>query len=79
MDQSHAKGGSAVPDLAQEKLPHGVEDAVPDAVHDTGSSKSHATGKTEVPEILQRAVPEKVEKMLPNAIHDTSTGGVDTV
>ena len=79
MDQSHAQGDSAVPQKAQEKLPKGVEDAVPDAVHDTGSSKSHATGNSYVPEAIQKAVPKKVEEVLPNAIHDTSPGGVDTV
>ncbi|MCJ1257712.1 hypothetical protein MMC24_005538 [Lignoscripta atroalba] len=73
-DQSHAVGGSVVPDKAQEKLPKGVEDNVPNALHDTGDSgsKSHATGDSKVPKPLQEAVPKSVEKALPNAIHDTS-------
>lgn len=79
MDQSHATGASVVPGKAQEKLPKGVEDAVPDAVHDTGASKSHATGDSIVPEAIQKAVPEGLEKALPDAIHDTSTGGVSSV
>ena len=81
MDQSHATGGSAVPNKAQEKLPRGVEETVPNTVHDTGStgSKSHATGDSIVPKPLQEAVPKKVEEVLPNKIHDTSPGGVDTV
>ncbi|KAJ9623206.1 hypothetical protein H2203_006143 [Taxawa tesnikishii (nom. ined.)] len=73
-DQSHASGGSHVPEKAQEKLPKGVEDNVPNQIHDTGSSgsKSHATGDSKVPKVLQEAVPKKVEEALPNAIHDTS-------
>jgi len=79
MDQSHAQGDSIVPDKAQQKLPKGVEDGVPDAIHDTGSSKSHATGDSKVPEAVQKAVPEGLEKALPNAIHDTSKGGIHSV
>jgi len=79
MDKSHATGDSVVPGKAQEKLPKGVEDGVPDAIHDTGSSKSHATGDSVVPEAVQKAVPKKLEEALPNAIHDTSTGGVHSV
>lgn len=65
---------NAVPDTAQEKLPKGVEDAVPNKVHDTGSEagKSHATGDSKVPHVLQQAVPKKVEEALPDSIHDTS-------
>jgi len=38
-NKSHAKGGgeaSIVPQKLQEKLPEGVERAVPNALHDTG-------------------------------------------
>ena len=69
---SHATGDSKVPQAAQEKLPKGVEESVPDSLHDTGSSKSHATGDSIVPEPIQKAVPKKLEEVLPNAIHDTS-------
>jgi hypothetical protein len=79
MDQSHATGDSVVPGKAQEKLPKGVEDGVPDAIHDTGSSKSHATGDSIVPQGIQKAVPEGLEKALPDSIHDTSKGGVHSV
>lgn len=79
MDKSHAVGGSFVPEKAQEKLPQGVEESVPDTIHDTDSSKSHATGSSIVPEAVQKAVPKGVEEVLPNKIHDTSPGGVDTV
>ncbi len=79
MDQSHATGDSVVPGKAQEKLPKGVEDGVPDAIHDTGSSKSHATGDSMVPKGIQKAVPEGLEKALPDSIHDTSKGGIHSV
>lgn len=71
---SHATGDSYVPQAAQDKLPREVEENVPNAVHDTGStgSKSHATGDSKVPKVLQDAVPESVEKALPDSIHDTS-------
>ena len=80
-NQSHAVGGSVVPEIAQEKLPQGVEENVPNTVHDTGStgSKSHATGDSKVPLPVQEAVPKKLEEILPNKIHDTSPGGVATV
>lgn len=63
-----------VPDKAQEKLPQGVEENVPNQLHDTGSSgaKSHATGDSKVPKAVQEAVPKGLEKALPNKIHDTS-------
>ena len=70
-----------VPATAQEKLPQGVEENVPNTIHDTGSagSKSHATGDSKVPMAVQEAVPKKLEEVLPNKIHDTSPGGIDTV
>ncbi|CZT01803.1 uncharacterized protein RAG0_09241 [Rhynchosporium agropyri] len=73
-NQSHATGGSVVPNKAQEKLPKGVEESVPNSVHDTGSQgrQSHATGDSVVPEKLQEILPESVERAVPNAIHDTS-------
>ncbi|KAI9873074.1 MAG: hypothetical protein M1830_000859, partial [Pleopsidium flavum] len=75
---SHATGGSKVPQTAQDKLPQGVEENVPNTIHDTGSSgaKSHAVGDSKVPKAVQEAVPEKLERALPNAIHDT---GIDVV
>ena len=64
-----------VPGKAQEKLPAGVENAVPDSIHDTGSdnskSKSHATGESKVPEAIQKAAPKGLEKALPESIHPT--------
>lgn len=71
--KSHTTGDSIVPEKAQEVLPQGVEESVPNKLHDTGSSgaKSHATGQSYVPEALQQVVPEKVERAIPNAIHDT--------
>ncbi|KAL8822513.1 MAG: hypothetical protein Q9191_006752 [Dirinaria sp. TL-2023a] len=79
-DRSHAVGDSVVPEKAQEKLPRGVEENVPNTIHDTGStgSKSHATGDSKVPKAVQEAVPKKLEEVLPNKIHDTSPGGVAT-
>lgn len=74
--KSHASGDSVVPDKVQEQAPKGVEDKLPNAVHDTGNSdsttKSHATGDSIVPESVQKVVPQGVEEALPNAIHDTS-------
>ena len=58
--------------LTEDKLPKGVEESVPDSVHDTGSSKSHATGDSIVPKAVQEAVPKGLEEALPNKIHDTS-------
>jgi hypothetical protein len=89
-NQSHATGQSVgmlnlsswllvfwqrpVPDKAQEKVPKGVEESLPNSVHDTGSQgrKSHATGDSVVPEKLQEILPESVERAVPDAIHDTS-------
>lgn len=63
-----------MPQKAQEKLPKGVEEAVPNSVHDTGSQGrvSHATGDSVVPKKIQEIVPESVERALPDSIHDTS-------
>jgi hypothetical protein len=63
-----------VPNKAQEKLPKGVEESVPNAVHDTGSQGrvSHATGDSKVPKKVQEIVPEGLERALPDKIHDTS-------
>lgn len=73
---SHA-GHSNVPEGIQKAAPKGVEDSLPDSVHDTGSNKdtgkvSHATGDSKVPQALQEALPESVERAVPDAIHDTS-------
>ncbi|KAK4985435.1 hypothetical protein LTR66_001851 [Elasticomyces elasticus] len=80
MSNSHAVGDSKVPETIQDKAPKGLEESLPNAVHDTGSDtgrKSHAVkdaaGNTDskVPEALQKAVPEKLEKVLPDSIHNT--------
>ncbi|QDS72618.1 hypothetical protein FKW77_002141 [Venturia effusa] len=77
---SHATdpNASKVPETVQQKVPKGVEDALPDSVHptppgnDAGKGVSHATGKSIVPQKLQEKLPEKVERAVPNFIHDTS-------
>ena len=61
-----------VPEKAQEKLPKGVEQAVPDTVHDTNSSKDHSTGHSYVPKPVAESLPKGVEEAVPDAIHDTS-------
>ncbi|KAI1609737.1 hypothetical protein EDD37DRAFT_665296 [Exophiala viscosa] len=71
-DKSHATGDSIVPEKAQEVLPKGVEQSVPDSVHDTDSSVSHATGESMVPEAIQKAAPEGLEKALPESVHPTN-------
>ncbi|KAI4145102.1 MAG: hypothetical protein L6R39_003940 [Caloplaca ligustica] len=72
--RSHAVGDSIVPQKLQEKLPEGVEKAVPNAIHDTGPSnaKSHATGDSAVPEPMQKAVPKGAEEALPDKVHPTN-------
>lgn len=72
---SHA-GNSSVPESIQRKAPAGLEDQLPDSVHDTGSNSktgkiSHATGDSKVPLSVQEALPASIEKIVPNAIHDT--------
>jgi hypothetical protein len=67
---SHAKPGdsSIVPGMLE------AEHALPDAIHDTGSSgsKSQAkVGASILPETVQNIVPEKVERTVPNIIHNT--------
>jgi len=77
---SHATdpNDSKVPHKVQQKVPQGVEDSLPDSIHptpagqDAGKGVSHATGKSIVPQKLQEVLPEKVERAVPNAIHDTS-------
>lgn len=75
---SHATdpNASKVPGSVQQKVPKGVEDALPDKIHptegDAGKGVSHATGKSIVPQKLQEKLPEKIERAVPNAIHDTS-------
>ncbi|KAF2109417.1 hypothetical protein BDV96DRAFT_651855 [Lophiotrema nucula] len=76
---SHAKD-SQVPDSIQQKAPQGLEESLPNSVHDTGSSgksdstnKSHAVGDSIVPQKLQEKLPAGVEKAVPNAIHDTGS------
>lgn len=73
-NMSHAVGDSVVPQKLQEKLPKGVEEAVPNKLHDTGadtSGASHKTGDSYVPGVLQETVPTKVEEVLPEKIHPT--------
>jgi hypothetical protein len=72
--ESHATGKSIVPDALQKAVPKAVEDALPNNIHDTGSTglKSHAkAGGSILPETVQQMVPESVERMVPNSIHDT--------
>lgn len=66
-----------VPEKAQEQLPKGVEQSVPDSVHDTNSSVSHATGDSVVPESIQKAAPAGLEKVLPESIHPTKGSNID--
>ncbi|KAK0282462.1 hypothetical protein LTR35_006929 [Friedmanniomyces endolithicus] len=74
-DKSHAKdpqSGSVVPQAAQEKLPKGVEQAVPDSLHDTGSSKDISGGDSIVPKAVAESLPKGVQEAVPDAIHNTS-------
>ncbi|KAJ9648460.1 hypothetical protein H2201_000796 [Coniosporium apollinis] len=73
---SHATGDSKVPDTIQDKAPKGLEESLPNSVHDTGDQgrKTHALGDGEdskVPKPIQKIVPEKLERALPNKIHNT--------
>ncbi|KAL4925845.1 uncharacterized protein BDV17DRAFT_294111 [Aspergillus undulatus] len=74
---SHATGGSKVPGKVQEKAPQGLEESLPNKLHDTGSGtgrKTHALNEGEdsmVPKGIQKAVPEALERALPNKIHNT--------
>ncbi|PSN63053.1 hypothetical protein BS50DRAFT_576876 [Corynespora cassiicola Philippines] len=85
---THAQGETHVPGKVQQKAPTGLEESLPNKVHDTGSDQggntsgrqTHAKeegGASVVPKPIQRAVPEKLERVLPNAIHNTGdTGGL---
>ncbi|KAF2132994.1 hypothetical protein P153DRAFT_283390 [Dothidotthia symphoricarpi CBS 119687] len=84
---SHAAGDSKVPHSIQQKAPQGLEENLPNSIHDTGSSKhgpqtnvSHAKGggaASIVPQKIQEKLPESIERAVPNAIHDTGdTGGM---
>jgi hypothetical protein len=74
---SHAVGDSKVPHKAQEAVPQGLEESLPNKVHDTGSNTGRQThakdggAASKVPLGIQKAVPEKLERALPNSIHDT--------
>ncbi|KAJ4345443.1 uncharacterized protein N0V89_011573 [Didymosphaeria variabile] len=78
---SHATGGSKVPDTVQQKAPQGLEESLPNKVHDTGSGTGRQTHAKDggdasiVPKPLQKAVPEKLERALPDSIHDTGDHG----
>ncbi|KAG9513334.1 hypothetical protein KCV07_g8832, partial [Aureobasidium melanogenum] len=72
-DQSHATGGSKVPETVQQNAPKEVENALPNSVHPTGSqSQSHATGPSMVPEAIQNVAPKGLEEALPESIHPTN-------
>ncbi|KAF2200411.1 hypothetical protein GQ43DRAFT_373921 [Delitschia confertaspora ATCC 74209] len=78
---SHATGDSKVPGKIQQAAPQGLEESLPNKVHDTGSGtgrQTHALNDGEdsiVPKPIQKAVPEKLERVLPNAIHNTGDEG----
>ncbi|OCL12070.1 hypothetical protein AOQ84DRAFT_312819 [Glonium stellatum] len=78
---SHATGDSKVPGKVQEKAPQGLEESLPNKLHDTGSGTGRQTHAKDggnasiVPKGIQKAVPEKLERALPNAIHDTGDEG----
>jgi len=58
----------AVPQAAQEKLPKGVEQAVPDSLHDTGSSKDISGGDSIVPKAVAESLPKGVQEAVPDAM-----------
>ncbi|KAL4912105.1 hypothetical protein BDW62DRAFT_206774 [Aspergillus aurantiobrunneus] len=74
---SHAAGGSKVPQAVQDKAPQGLEESLPNKMHDTGSGtgrQTHALNEGEesmLPKGVQKAAPEKLERALPNKIHNT--------
>ncbi|KAF1996280.1 hypothetical protein P154DRAFT_525707 [Amniculicola lignicola CBS 123094] len=78
---SHAQGDSKVPDSIQKKAPQGLEESLPNKVHETGSTTTDTSSRqthakdggaaSKVPLPIQKAVPEKLERALPNSIHDT--------
>ncbi|KAL1306115.1 hypothetical protein AAFC00_004231 [Neodothiora populina] len=83
-NQSHAVdpvNSSKVPGKVQEKVPAGVEKALPNSVHDTGAGSdkaaqssggvSHATGPSKVPQKIQEIAPKGLEDALPEKIHPT--------
>ncbi|KAK4499691.1 hypothetical protein PRZ48_010209 [Zasmidium cellare] len=65
---------SKVPYKAQAKVPAGVEDKLPNNLHDTGNpdKDSHDKGHSFVPKKVAEALPTKVEQKVPDAVHDTS-------
>ncbi|WVR04213.1 hypothetical protein IAU60_001213 [Kwoniella sp. DSM 27419] len=78
-DRSHATdpvNESIVPGAVQKAAPQGLEENLPNSVHNTNPAAnehvSHSTGHSIVPEAIQKAVPEGLERALPDAIHDTS-------
>ncbi|KAF5243362.1 hypothetical protein FAUST_2931 [Fusarium austroamericanum] len=83
---SHSTGPSKVPEGIARHAPKGLEEALPDSIHPTGTfpgqstNKSHAkdSGNTsKIPQKLQEKLPESIEREVPNAIHDTGdTSGV---
>ena len=78
-DRSHAvdsQGQSVVPNAVQKNAPKGLEDTLPNSVHNTDPTAdgpvSHATGPSLVPEAIQKIAPEGLEKALPESIHPTN-------
>ncbi|ORX35543.1 hypothetical protein BD324DRAFT_652094 [Kockovaella imperatae] len=68
---------SKVPYGVQNAAPKGLEEALPDSVHNTDPTKdnkniSHATGPSKVPGAIQKAAPEGLERALPESIHPTN-------
>ncbi|KAF1975682.1 hypothetical protein BU23DRAFT_457683, partial [Bimuria novae-zelandiae CBS 107.79] len=78
---SHATGDSKVPDSVQHKASQGLEESLPNKVHDTGSDTGRTTHAKDggdasiVPKGLQKVAPEKLERVLPDSIHDTGDHG----
>ncbi|KAL3473443.1 hypothetical protein BJX99DRAFT_233729 [Aspergillus californicus] len=74
---SHATGDSKVPKGVQDRAPQGLEESLPNKVHDTGAGtgrQTHALNDGDdsiVPKGIQKAVPEGLERALPNKIHNT--------
>ncbi|RGP77012.1 hypothetical protein FLONG3_4841 [Fusarium longipes] len=77
---SHATGPSKVPEGIARHVPQGLEEALPDSIHPTGTNPGQSTNKShandgqnasKVPQKLQEKLPETVERAVPNAVHDT--------
>ncbi|KAK5465494.1 hypothetical protein LTS15_002057 [Exophiala xenobiotica] len=73
MSDSTNKSHATVPETAQEKILKGVEQAVPDPVHDANSSVSHASGESMAPEGFS----SHSREALPESIHPTGGSSID--